>query len=920
MSDPHAAQDGRTRLRGRREECGVLDGVLEAVRHHESRALVVRGEAGVGKTALLEYAVEQASDLRVVRATGVESEMELAFASLHQLCAQMLDRLERLPAPQRDALQIVFGLKAGPAPDLFLVGLATLSLICEAAEERPLLCVVDDVQWLDQASARTLGFVARRLGADAVGLVIGARDPGLELRGLPQLELAGLRNGDARALIGTATRSVLDARVVDRIVAETRGNPLALLELPRGLTATQLAGGFGLLDARALPSRLEDTFLRRLAALPDSAARLVLVAAAEPIGDPLLIWRAAQQLGIERTAVADTGEFLTISDRLMFRHPLVRSAVYRSASPQDRQAAHLALAEVTDPEVDPDRRAWHLAAAATGPDEAVAGELERSAIRARARGGLAAAAAFMRRAVTLTEDPAVRIDRALAAAQASLHAGAFEAALSLVSNLEVGDLDPLIRARADLLRAQVASARAGTDAPTRLLKAAQRLEPLDPQLARETYLDAWGAALFAGRLAGEHTLREISAAALAAPASDADRSSDLLLDGLACLIIEGRDAAEAKLQRAVNAFVADEFSVEKGLQWGVLASTASVELWDFDSWEAVIAAQMERARDAGALAPLSIALNGVGIVVAWRGDLVGAAQVVAEADAVKEATGTRIAPYGAMLLAALSGREQQARERIDRPVEEALAAGEGLGVQYGQWARAVLANGLGRPEEALAAAQAASDVQPALFIASWALPELVEAAVRCRRLDVAASALERLVATTSVGGSDWGLGIAARSRALLTEGDAAEALHRQAIEHLSRTRLRPETARAHLLFGEWLRRAGRRVDARAELREAHNAFILMGMDGFADRARQELEATGEAVRERADDAHDDLTTQERQVALLAREGLSNPEIGARLFLSPRTVEWHLRKVYTKLGISSRRDLSRALPSRELLRS
>jgi DNA-binding CsgD family transcriptional regulator len=921
MSDRHAAQDGRIRLRGRREECTVLDGVLEAVRRHESRALVVRGEAGVGKTALLDYAVEQASGLQVVRATGVESEMELAFASLHQLCAQMLDHLERLPAPQRDALQIVFGLKAGPAPDLFLVGLATLSLICESAEERPLLCVVDDVQWLDQASARTLGFVARRLGADAVGLVIGARDPGLELRGLPQLELAGLRNGDARALIGTATRSVLDARVLDRIVAETRGNPLALLELPRGLTATQLAGGFGLLDARGLPGRLEDTFLRRLADLPDSAARLVLLAAAEPIGDPLLTWRAAEQLGIERTAVADTGDFLTIGDRLTFRHPLVRSAVYRSASPQERQAAHLALAEVTDPEADPDRRAWHLAAAATGPDEAVAGELERSAIRARARGGLAAAAAFLRRAVALTEDPASRIDRALAAAQASLHAGAFEAALSLVSNAEVGDLDPLRRARADLLLAQVASARAGTDAPARLLKAAQRLEPLDPQLARETYLDAWGAALFAGGSAGEHTLHEISAAALAAPStSDAGRSSDLLLDGLACLIIEGRGAAEAKLQRAVTAFVADEFSVEKGLQWGVLASTAAVELWDFDSWEAVIAGQMERARDAGALAPLAIALNGVGIVVAWRGDLVGAAQVVAEADAVTEATGTRIAPYGAMLLAALSGREQQARERIDRSVEGAMAAGEGLGVQYGQWARAVLANGLGRPEDALAAAQAASAVRPALFVASWALPEVVEAAVHCRQLDVAASALERLVAATSVGGSDWGLGIAARSQALLAEGDAAEALHRRAIEHLSRTRLRPEIARAHLLFGEWLRRAGRRVDARVQLREAHEAFVLMGMDGFADRARQELEATGEAVRERADDTRDDLTTQERQVALLAREGLSNPEIGARLFLSPRTVEWHLRKVYAKLGIGSRRELSRALPSRELLRS
>jgi DNA-binding CsgD family transcriptional regulator len=917
----HPAHDARSTLRGRREECAALDGMLAAVRRHESRALVVRGEAGVGKTALLDHAVAQASELRVVRATGVESEMELAFASLHQLCAPMLEGLERLPEPQRDALRIVFGLAAGPAPDLFLVGLAALSLICEAAEEQPLLCVVDDVQWLDQASARTLGFVARRLGADPVGLLFGAREPGIELRGIPQLEVRGLRNGDARALLGTATRSILEARVVDRIVAETRGNPLALLELPRGLSADQLAGGFGLLDADALPDRLEDTFLRRLSELPSGAARLVLLAAAEPVGDPLLVWQAARRLGIDPSAADATGDLLTIGDRLTFRHPLVRSAVYRSASPRDRQATHRALAEVIDPAVDPERRAWHLAAAATGPDEAVAAELERSADRARARGGLAAAAAFLRRAVALTQDPARRADRALAAAQASLHAGAFDAALGLLSTAEATDLDPLPRARAELLRAQVASARAGTDAPARLLKAAAHLEPLDAQLARETYLDAWGAALFAGRLAGEDTLREVSEAALGAPpAADADRASDLLLDGLACLITDGRPAAAPKLRRGVRAFLTGEIPVEKGLQWGVLASSASVELWDFDSWEAVITGQMERARDAGALAPLSIALSGVGIVVAWRGDLVGAAQVIAEADAVTEATGTRIAPYGAMLLAALTGREDLARQRIDVPIDEALAAGEGLAVQYGHWAKAVLANGLGRADEALAAAQRAADVRPALFIASWALPELVEAAARAGRPDVAASALERLVAATSVGGSDWALGITARCRALLADVDAAEDLYQQAVEHLGRTRLAPELARARLLFGEWLRRARRRGEARAQLRDAYEAFAAIGMDGFADRARRELLEAGETVRRRTVDARDELTAQERQVALLARDGLSNPEIGARLFLSPRTVEWHLRKVYTKLGIGSRRDLTHALPGRELLSS
>jgi DNA-binding CsgD family transcriptional regulator len=893
----------------------VLDAVLAAVRQGESRVLVVRGEAGVGKTALLDYVLAEASDLRVLRAVGVESEMELAFASLHQLCAPMLDRLDQLPVPQRDALKVVFGLATGPVPDLFLVGLAVLTLVSGLAEEQPLLCVVDDSQWLDQASARTLGFVARRLRADPVVLVFGARDLNLDLHGLPQLEVHGLRNGDARALLGTVTRSVLDARVLDRIVAETRGNPLALLELPRGLTATQLAGGFGLLDAEALPGRIEDTFLRRLAELPPSAARLLLVAAAEPVGDPALIWRAAEGLGVDVSAAVYTGDLIRIDNRLTFRHPLVRSAVYRSASVQDRRATHLALAEVTDPETDPDRRAWHLAAAAAGPDEAVALELERSAGRVRARGGLAAAAAFLRRAVALTQDPVRRVERSLAAAQASLHAGAFDAALGLLSTVQGAALDPLASARIDLLRAQVASARAGTDAPARLLKAATHLEPLDVALARETYLDAWGAALFAGSLAGDDTLAQVSQAAMAAPAPPGDPlPSDLLLDGLACLITEGRAAAAPKLRRAVDAFQAGSVSVEKGLQWGVLASSAAVELWDFDSWEAIITRQMDLARETGALAPLSIALNGVGIVVSWRGDFARADQVIAEADAVTEATGTRIAPYGALLRVALAGDEGVAQRRIDTALRDATADGEGLGIQYARWAAAVLANGLGRPADALVAAQAAADAQPELFVSSWALPELIEAATRSDQRDLAAAALERLAASTAPGASDWGLGVTARGRALLAGDDSAEEHHREAIERLTRTPLAPEIARARLLYGEWLRRDGRRRDARGQLRKAYESFRLIGMEAFAERARQELLATGETVRLRTASTRDELTSQEHQIALLARDGLSNPEIGARLFLSPRTVEWHLRKVFAKLNINSRRELGNVLPA------
>ena len=366
---------GSPSLRGRGVECALLDDVIGAIRAGESRILVLRGEAGVGKTALLDYAAESAADMRLLRAAGVESEMELAFASLHQLCAPLLESVERLPPPQRNALEIAFGLSEGTAPDRFLVGLALLTLLSEAAEERPLLCVVDDAEWLDEVSARTLAFVARRLLAEPVGFLLAARVAAPDLRGLPELEVHGLRNGDARALLRSAVPFRLDDRVRDRIVAETRGNPLALLELPRGLTVTQLAGGFGLLDAprQALSARLEESFQRRLEAIPDHARLLMLVAAAEPVGDPLLVWRAAGRLGIESAAAdVDMDGLLTIGESVRFCHPLVRSAVYRSAPVEQRRAVHMALAEATDREVDPDRRAWHLAAATPSPDEDVA--------------------------------------------------------------------------------------------------------------------------------------------------------------------------------------------------------------------------------------------------------------------------------------------------------------------------------------------------------------------------------------------------------------------------------------------------------------------------------------------------------------------------------------------------------------------
>ena len=905
----------RTSLRGRSNECTLLSGFVSAISRGEGRSLVVRGEAGIGKTALLDYLVESASDLTVVRSVGVESEMELAFASLQQLCAPTLDRLERLPAPQRQALEIVFGLSAGEAPDRFLIGLAALSLFSEVAEERPLLCVVDDAQWLDHASALTLAFVARRLLAERVGIVFAAREPGEELQDVPELEVGGLDNRDARALLDSTVRLAVDERVRDRIIAETRGNPLALLELPRELSATALAGGFGVLEVHALPGRIEQSYVRRLEALPEDVRLLLLVAAAEPVGDPLLLLSASERLGLEVSAVETaTDGLLALEERVTFRHPLVRSAVYRSAAPPERRAAHLALAQATDPDADPDRRAWHLAAATDGPDEDVALELERSAGRAQARGGLAAAAALLQRAVALTGDRTRRADRALAAAQASVGAGTFDLARGLLSAAEVGPLDELQRARLDLLRAEAAySESRGSDAPALLLRAAKTLEPLDSQLARETYLDAWSSALFAGRFASSGSMQEVSREAGEAPTpAGRPHPSDRLLDGFAMAFTDGRAPAAPVLEQAATGFAGRDVSVEEVLRWGWLATAAAVMVWDYETCLAVATRGVELAREAGALAVLPVSVNVMAQAMALGGEFGRAASLVAEADSVTDATGTRVAPYGALVLAGLQGRAAEASGLIDATIEECTAGGQGSAVQYAHWARSVLLNGLGRYQEAMAAAREASDDTPELFVSVWAAIELHEAASRSDEPDAARAAHERIAAATAVAPTDWALGIRARCGALSSEGETAERLYREAIERLGRTRLRPELARAHLLYGEWLRRGNRRVDARVQLRAAYDQLTSIGMEAFAERARRELLATGEKVRKRTVETRDELTAQEEQIARLARDGLTNPEIGARLFLSPRTVEWHLHKVFAKLGIHSRRELTNAL--------
>ncbi|MFE6872598.1 AAA family ATPase [Kitasatospora sp. NPDC057692] len=906
---------------GRSRECGTLEDLLDAVRGGGSRVLVLRGEPGVGKTRLLDHAAARARGFRTARVTGVQSEMELPYAGLHQLCAPFLDRLGRLPAPQRDALGTAFGLTAGTPPDRFLVALAVLSLLADAAGQDPLACLVDDAQWLDEVSAQTLAFVARRLLAERIGLVLAVREPSLEPRfaGLPQLTVGRLGESDARALLESVVPGRLDERVRDRIVAETQGNPLALLELPRGLGPEELAGGFGRPDARPLAGQIEQSFLQRIQALPPAARYLLLLAAAEPVGDVALLAAAAALLGIEESAVpaAEAAGLVTIGTRVRFRHPVVRSAAYRAATPEARQQVHRALAEVTDQDSDPDRRAWHLANATAGPSEDVAAELERSADRAQARGGAAAAAAFLERAAELTPDPAARAARALAAAQAKYQAGGYDTARELLNAAALGPLDEHRIAQADLLRGRIAfaSQNAGGALPV-LVRAAGHLEALDTGLAQQTYRDALHAALLVDRPPSGAALADIGRAALAAPPGPPPERHDLLLRGLAAMAVDGYRAGAPTVLRALGALCTEEVSAEEGLGWFPLAARMAFNVWDFDSNTVLSARLVELARTTGALSVLPSALLQLVSNRVLAGDLDQADALIAEARVIGEATGSRyLAHYASLVTEPWKGREAEVLRATGAMARDAghHRGGPGGVPGSGEWAKAVLYNGLGRYDEAFAAAERGAESLQELGLAIRSTVELVEAAARSGRPARAAEAAHRVADLARASGTDWALGTSALVRAQVSGGAEADALHREAVERLGRTGVRITHARAHLLYGEWLRRENRRADAREHLGTAYRVLSRIGVEGFAERAWRELRATGGSAPLRPAESRTALTAQESQIARLAGGGMTNPEIGAQLFLSPHTVEWHLRKVYTKLGVTSRRQLGGVLP-------
>jgi DNA-binding CsgD family transcriptional regulator/tetratricopeptide (TPR) repeat protein len=900
----------------RQRERAALSQLLVDVRSGRSRALVLRGEPGIGKTALLENLCARADDVALVRGTGVESEAELAFAGLHQMFSQMIEeKLDLLPDPQRDAIRIAFGEGSGDPPNPFLLGLAVLNRLADAAAERPVLCLVDDAQWLDQATARTLAFVARRLDTEQVGIVFAVREPIAQFAGLPELIISGLEPEDARHLLRSALTAPVDETVRERFIAETRGNPLALLELSRRLTAAGSQDAFDRRDSRGLWVRLEESFQRRVEGMSAGARMLLLVAAAEPVGDPALLWRTADLLGVPRDAahsLQDAG-LVQVGAKVEFRHPLVRSAVYRLATPGERRSVHGALADVTDPELDPDRRAWHLALAAAGPDEHVAVELERSGDRARVRGGYAAEAAFLERALTLTADFDRRAVRALAAAQARLAAGEPGTARDLLPVAERGPLDELRSAELEVLRARIAFAVGrGGDAPALLLKAAKSLEPLDRIGAREAYLDAMRAILFAGRFAQDTGLRDVAVAARAVTWPDPPEVPDLLLRAFATLILDGYAAGAPLSLQTVAALRYGDFSTAQDLGWLVLGAQLALTLWDAGAWDELTQRQLRLARDTGQLDVLPIALTNRAITHILAGELAAAASLVKEIEMVSEATGIPTPPYAAVATAVF-GSPTDALTLLDASLQAAMDRGEGGAVKWVQLEQAILCNALGRYEDALTAAASAYE-EPVLY-STWIGTELIESAARSGHPERAARALENLREMASAAGTDWVLGVAARCRALLADGETAEDLYRASIRHLQRTHQPVELARSQLVYGEWLRREGRRIDARQQLRIAREMFDSVGAVAFTDRAARELAATGETFRKRRPGDNglaSDLTVREAQIARLAADGLSNREIGEQLFISHRTVGYHLSAVFSKLDVANRTQLRNAL--------
>ncbi|MFI5592421.1 AAA family ATPase [Amycolatopsis sp. NPDC051758] len=875
---------------GRHDERHRLNEVIRNAASSQGGALVVKGEAGIGKTALLADATLEASAFRVVHASGSEFEQELPYAGVHQLCMPMLEHLTSLPPRHRDALQVAFGLADG-TPEVLHVGLAALGLLTAAAQDQPLLCLIEDAQWLDGESLKAMIFLARRLATDPIAMLFAVRSgpgSGDEFDELPGLLVGGLNDEDAKSLLTTRSPFPLDEQVRDRLVAEAQGSPLALLELPR-------AGGFVPPDGSSVPSRVERGFQDRLTGLSDQARTLLTVASADPTGDPSLLWTAAGHLGLDLTLAGAeaTGTGLAeFGHRVRFCHPLARSAVYRAAPAAERRLAHDALAESTDPQVAPDRRAWHRAQASASPDDDIAAELERCASRARARGGVAAAAGFLERSVALSLAPGRRIERTLAAGQANLDAGLTDVALELLSTLKTAELTEFQHARVDLLRGRAAFTQHRDNAgPVLMTRAASRLSTLDPPRARDCFLDAFEMSLLVGR-GGGVIHQVVTAARSAAPTSDVPD----LLDALLELVTSGYSTATPLLRHILHG---DDEPL--WVRRPALAAMIAIELWEPETHTTIAEWLVKEGGESGSPMLLQLGLAQKTIDAVIIGDIGQAIAAAAEEAAIADAAGIVSLVYHRLHLAAHRGRRDEFRELVRLAGNTPERAGQVTNLDA---TAATLNNGLADYPAALAAARRATEHHD-VFLTGLALPELIEAAVRCNDHAAAATALAGLTERTEASGTTVGQGITAYARGLVT---GVEEHFREAIELLSEGRVVPYLGRAHLLYGEWLRREGRRRDCRQHLHTAHELLSQSGSEGFARRAAGELRATGERMHSRSVQAYEKLTGQEVAVARLVASGATSNEVAGQLFISKRTVDAHLRSIFRKLGITSRRQL------------
>jgi DNA-binding CsgD family transcriptional regulator len=903
-------------LLGRREEQRRLAALLHGAREGRAGVLVLRGEAGIGKSVLLSDLAKNADDFCICRAAGVESEMELAYAGLQQLCGPLAGHNVELTTLRRNALDQVFGLTEGAPPERFLVGIAALDLVATAAQKQPIVWLIDDAQWIDQASMQAIGFVGRRLLAERVVILIATRDvsDGNELAGLPELRIGGLNSEDAGKLFDSVVSGPTDPLVRDRVISETRGNPLALLELPRVWTTAELVEGLSESAGTPLAGRLESAFAKRLRELPADTQTLLVLAAAEPQGDPALLWSAAQRLGLDWSAAApaERAGLLQVGQGVYFRHPLVRAAAYRGAPLEKRLEVHRILAEVADPIHDADRRAWHRACSTVGHDEKIAAELERTAGRARARGGLLAAAALHERAALLTPHGERRADRTLAAARAKRDAGAFESALRLLSVVETEPRSELRTALAEQLRGKIAfDQRRSSEAAELLLSAAQRIEPFVPRAARDMRLEALAAAVWAGGPGDRQLVAKAAQAARATASAEDPRTADLVLDAIATRITEGYAAATPALKVALDAIRSHGLGSGDAddLLWltgNRLAGLIATEAWDYEAGLAVAERQVKVARESGALVQLQFALNFLANNVIVTGDLRGASALLEEERLLS--TMTLATPNRTMLIDALRGDMDRTVPLVQAMIESAIKSGQGRVIFFAHYTAAVLYNGLGRHADALAHARQVIE-SDALGFQTFAAGELAEAASRegdTEWLSYMSSWMQARAAATP---TEWALGMSARIRALEADGTEADALYQESRVHFGKTPLRIELARSQLLYGEWLRRERRYLDARVELRAALRLFREFGVEAFGDRARTELEATGERIRPRPAASEAQLTPQESQVARLAAQGLTNREIAARLFIGQSTVEYHLVKVFRKLDVRTRTQLA-----------